>query len=499
METIMAVHLLAIDQGTTSSRAIIFSAKGEPISQHQIDLMQSFPRSGWVEQDANEMWENTVTCCREALKKSGLSAKEIAGVGISNQRETTIIWDKKTGQPIYPAIVWQDRRTSDICKKISEQKIAAHLQEKTGLILDPYFSATKIMWLLEEIPQAREKAEQGELAFGTVDTFLLWKLTGGKSHATDATNASRTLLFNIHTQEWDKEILQALNIPEALLPTVLDNCAHFGEIEKNILGETIPVTGMAGDQQAATVGQACFKPGMVKSTYGTGCFMLLNTGSKAITSQHRLLSTIAYRINGKTTYGLEGSIFSAGTTIKWLRDTLKIIKTAAETESLAASIPDTEGVYLVPAFTGLGAPHWDPNARAALFGLTRNSGVAHIARAALEAVCYQTRDLLDLMKNEISLQQKLLALRVDGGMVANNWLLQFLSDILQCEVQRPRCIETSALGAAYLAGLQAGVFQSLEDISNLWQFDKSFHPDMKLDLADQYYQGWQKSISKIIH
>lgn len=490
-----ASFLLAIDQGTTSSRAIIFNANGTPISQHQIDLVQSFPRSSWVEQDANEMWQNTVMCCREALKKSQLSAKQIAAVGISNQRETTIIWDKKTGQPIYPAIVWQDRRTSEMCQKISREKIATKLPEKTGLLLDPYFSATKIMWLLEEIPQAREKAERGELAFGTVDTFLLWKLTRGKSHATDATNASRTLLFNIHTHQWDKEILQALQIPENLLPTVLDNCAHFGDMDKEILGAIIPITGIAGDQQAATVGQTCFQPGMVKSTYGTGCFMLLNTGKEAIFSKNNLLTTIAYRINGETTYGLEGSIFSAGTTIKWLRDTLKLIPTAAETETLAASIPDTEGVYLVPAFTGLGAPHWDPNARAALFGLTRKSGVAHIARAALEAVCYQTRDLLDLMK---TMQTKHFTLRVDGGMTVNNWLLQFLADILQAEVQRPQCVEISALGAAFLAGLQAGVYQSLEEIAKLWHFNKSFKPMMKQDLADQYYRGWQVVINKLI-
>lgn len=497
METIMGQYLLAIDQGTTSSRAIIFNSKGDPIAQHQIDLKQFFPRSGWVEQDANEMYANTVTCCREALKTSGLSANDIAAVGISNQRETTILWDKKTGQPIYPAIVWQDRRTSDICRELANNKISNVIQEKTGLLLDPYFSATKIMWLLEEVPQARELAEENNLAFGTVDTFLLWKLTNGKSHATDATNASRTMLFNIHTQQWDKEILSALKIPACILPEVLDNSAHFGDMEKEILGKSIPITGMAGDQQAATVGQACFLPGMVKSTYGTGCFMLLNTGNHVIHSENRLLSTIAYRLNGKTVYGLEGSIFSAGVTIKWLRDTLKLIATAEETETLASSIPDTNGVYLVPAFTGLGAPHWDPEARGALLGLTRNSGKAQIARAALEAVCYQTRDLLEAMTSDHSTALK--TLRVDGGMTANNWMLQFLADMLNIEVQRPKCIETSALGAAFLAGLQVGVYQSLDEISKLWQAHSTHSPRLDQKQSNYLYKGWQEAIARVIN
>ena len=493
----MPRYLLAIDQGTTNSRAIIFSATGDPISQHEIDLQQFFPRSGWVEQDADEMFNNTVICCREALKKSNLSAKDIAAVGISNQRETTIIWDKKTGQPIYPAIVWQDRRTSELCKKLSQEKIAQHLQEKTGLLLDPYFSATKIMWLLEETPGARKRAEQGELAFGTVDTFLLWKLTNGKSHATDATNASRTMLFNIQTQEWDKDILDAFEIPAALLPIVLDNSAHFGDMDESILGQSIPITGMAGDQQAATVGQACFHPGMVKSTYGTGCFMLLNTGTEVVHSKNRLLSTIAYRLNGKAIYGLEGSIFSAGVTIKWLRDTLKIINSAEETETLARSITDTNGVYLVPAFTGLGAPHWDPDARAALLGLTRNSGTPQIARAALEAVCYQTRELLEAMTCDNTTRLK--TLRVDGGMTANNWMLQFLADMLHVDVQRPKCIETSALGAAFLAGLQVGLYQSLDEISQLWKANSHFVPQMQNNVADNLYEGWHNAIARVIN
>jgi glycerol kinase len=488
----MTQYLLAIDQGTTSSRAIIFSKTGTVVSQHQIDLKQFFPHPGWVEQDPNEIFENTILCCREVLKKSALSPNKIIAAGISNQRETTIIWDRKTGRPIYPAIVWQDRRTSELCKKLSTEKISEKLQEKTGLLLDPYFSATKIMWLLNEIPGAREKAEQGELAFGTVDCFLLWKLTSGKVHATDATNAARTMLYNIQTQQWDDEILNAFNIPKKLLPEVKDSSASFGKISKEILGEEIAITGIAGDQQAATVGQACFESGMVKSTYGTGCFLLMNTGKDIHFSKHKLVTTIAYRLNGECTYGLEGSIFSAGTTIKWLRDTLKIIKTSEETEKLARSTTDNEGVYLVPAFTGLGAPHWNPDARAAIFGLTRNSSVAHIARAALEAVCYQTRDLLSLMGNHIT------SLRVDGGMSANNWMLQFLADLLHVEVQRPRCIETSALGAAYLAGLHAGVYQSLDEISSLWQMQKSFKPTLEKTMSEAVYHGWQNAISRIL-
>lgn len=492
----MPHFLLAIDQGTTSSRAIIFTRQGAPISQHQIDLKQYYPHPGWVEQDADEMWINTLECCRNAMNKYKLSAKEIAAIGISNQRETTIIWDRKSGKPIYPAIVWQDRRTADLCRQWESLPISKTLQHKTGLLLDPYFSATKIVWLLENVPGARKRAEQGELAFGTVDTFLLWRLTNGKSHATDATNASRTLLFNIHTQEWDKDILAAFNIPASLLPEVRDNSADYGKVDSAFLGEPIPISAMIGDQQAATVGQACFEPGMVKSTFGTGCFMLLNTGSKVIQSKHRLLSTIAYRLNGKVTYGLEGSIFSAGVIVKWLRDTLKIIKTAVETETLASSVPSTDGVYLVPAFTGLGAPYWDPDARAAILGLTRNSGREHIVRAGLESVCYQSRDLLNAMHNDS--ETKLEILRVDGGMVANNWLMQFLSDILRLEVQKPQCIETSALGAAYLAGLQVGVYDSLTEIAELWQANAKFSPHMDQKSAEQLYAGWQKVIARVL-
>lgn len=489
-------YLLAIDQGTTNSRAIIFNDVGEMLSQHSIALNQHFPQDGWVEQDPQEMFNNTISCCRAVLKNVNCSAQSIAAIGISNQRETTILWDKSSGQPIYPAIVWQDRRTKDLCKKISESKLGPALWQKTGLLLDPYFSATKIMWILDHVPNARDKALRGEVLFGTVDTFLLWKLTNGKSHATDATNASRTLLFNIRTQAWDEDILQALNIPSQILPQVLDNTAHFGDMDPRILGAKIPITGIAGDQQAATVGQACFHRGMVKATFGTGCFMVLNTGQEIIASKNKLLSTIAYRINNQVTYALEGSIFSAGVIVKWLRDTLKLIQNAADTETLANRVKDTNGVYLVPAFTGLGAPYWDPRARGALLGLTRNTEVAHIARAALESVAYQSKDLLDAMLNDS--QSSLESLRVDGGMVVNNWLLQFVSNILDIEVQRPICVETSALGAAYLAGLYVGIFKSLSEIEKTWHMDARFTPHMEKQQRDRLYGGWQEAIKRIL-
>ncbi len=489
----MSKYLLAIDQGTTSSRAIIFSTEGRPLSQHQIDLQQSYPEKGWVEQNPEEIWSNTYTCCEQVLKKMNVTARDIAAIGISNQRETTLLWDRKTGETIYPAIVWQDRRTSEFCRDWSHP-MRDKLSEKTGLLLDPYFSATKIVWLLENVPHAREKAERGELAFGTVDTFLLWRLTNGQSHRTDATNASRTLLFNILTQQWDQEILDAFSIPASILPTVLDSSADFGTTE--LFGEKISIAGMAGDQQAATVGQACFKPGMVKSTYGTGCFMLLNTGSDVVRSKNKLLTTVAYRLNKQVTYGLEGSIFCAGATVKWLRDTLKIISSAKETEQLAQSIPDNGGVYLVPAFTGLGAPYWHSDARGALFGLTRNSDARHIARAALESVCYQTRDLLEAMLRDGVHQ--FTTLRVDGGMVANTWLLQFLADMLNTTVEKSKCIETSAMGAAFLAGLQVGVFQSLDDIAQYWQADARSQPKLSSTLREKYYQDWLAAVHKVI-
>lgn len=492
----MPQYLLAIDQGTTNSRAIVFTPEGALVSHYELSLKQSFPQEGWVEQDPEEMWINTLECCKQALKQVQLTAKDIAAIGISNQRETTIIWDRNTGKPIYPAIVWQDRRTAGICAALSEQPIAQLLQQKTGLLLDPYFSATKIMWILDHVPQARERAERGELAFGTVDSYLLWHLTQGQSHATDATNASRTLLFNIHTQEWDKDILSACQIPASILPTVMDSSAAFGKTNASLLGISIPVTGIAGDQQAATVGQMCFQPGMVKTTFGTGCFMLLNTGSEVVYSKNKMLSTIAYRLKGKTTYGIEGSIFSAGVTVKWLRDAMKLIQNATETEHLAKSVADTGGVYLVPAFTGMGAPYWDPEARGAILGLTRNSNREHIVRAALESVCYQTRDVLSAMSQDSGTQID--TLRVDGGMAANNWLLQFLADLLHLRVQRPVCIETSALGAAFLAGLQVGVYSSLDDIAKGWQINATFDPQMEEDKRNKLYAGWKKAVARVL-
>lgn len=489
----MKHYLLAIDQGTTSSRAIIFDREAKNYSQHQLDLTQFYPHEGWVEQDPEEIWRNTLECCQQALHKKNLTAHDILAVGITNQRETTIIWDKATGKPIYPAIVWQDRRTHEMCDQLATPAFNQMLQEKTGLLLDPYFSATKISWLLKTIPGAREQAEKGNLLFGTIDTFLLWRLTKGKIHATDATNASRTLLFNIQKQEWDPELLTAFNIPANLLPTVFDNCSDFGDVSPEWLGGRIPILSLIGDQQAATVGQGCFLPGQVKSTYGTGCFMMLNTGDEFVQSKHKLLSTILYRVNNKTTYGLEGSIFCAGTSVKWLRDKLKIIKTADETEQLAKKVPNTGGVYFIPAFTGLGAPYWNPNARGAIVGLTRNSGVEHIVRAALEAVAYQSLDLLEAMirDSQISMNE----LVVDGGMMKNQWLVQFLSDILNLHLYLPHCIETTALGTALVAGLQAGMFQSLEDISKLLQDRKQFSPMMNQAERELLYQNWKKAIT----
>jgi len=492
----MVEYVLAIDQGTTNSRAIIFDRSGQVVSAHELPLNQNFPYDGWVEQDANEIFVNSVACCEAALQKAKLSASAIRAIGISNQRETTIIWSKLTGKPIYPAIVWQDRRTAEMCRQYAQKISIEKLQQTTGLLLDPYFSATKIAWILENVAGARQRAEQGELLFGTVDCFLIWHFTKGKSHVTDATNASRTLLFNLKTQAWDEELLTAFSIPAKMLPTVLDNTADFGMVAADYFGASIPIAASAGDQQAATVGQACFQPGMVKATYGTGGFVLLNTGPHMILSKHKLLSTIAYRINHQVTYGLEGSIFCAGVTVKWLRDTLKLISTAAETETLAKSVSSTEGVYLVPAFTGLGAPYWDPDARGALIGLTRNSNKEHIVRAALESVGYQTFDLLQVMEKDSA--TPLETLRVDGGMTANNWLMQFLADILQVQVQRPKCIETSALGAAFLAALQVGIFSSLEDIGKHWQMDSCFIPQLPPTAGEALYKGWLQAVRRVL-
>lgn len=489
-------HILAIDQGTTSSRAVIFSKIGVPVGQHQIEFKQYFPHEAWVEQNPEEIWQSVLNCCKKALEIASLSAHDIATLGISNQRETTLIWNRNTGVPIYPAIVWQDRRTTAYCQKLaSDHFFANEIRQKTGLLIDPYFSASKIAWILENVPGAQIQAEKGELAFGTIDTFLLWRLTEGQRHATDATNASRTLLFNIHTQTWDQALLDRFHIPKSLLPEVLDNNAHFGDTATVHFGSSIPITGMAGDQQAASFGQACFQPGMIKSTYGTGCFVLLNTGTQCVQSQHRLISTIAYRLNHQVTYALEGSIFAAGTTVQWLRDALHLIHQAQETERLAANTENTGGVYLVPAFTGLGAPYWDPEARGALLGLTRNTGIPQIVRAALEAVCYQTRDLISAFCDDYA--HEITALRVDGGMVTNRWLLQFLADILNLNIECPRFTETSALGAAYIAGLGAGIYSSQEEISRLCCIEKRFTPRMDEKQRETLYAGWRHAIERI--
>ncbi len=493
--------LLAIDQGTTSTRAIIFDRAGAKLGAHQLELPQSFPdnddagsdlKGAWVEHDAERIWTDTLACVRGALLAAELDATQITALGITNQRETTVLWDRATARPIAPAIVWQDRRTAAFCASHADQ--SEWLSAKTGLLLDPYFSATKIAWLLEHIPGARARAERGELAFGTVDSWLLFKLTGGAVHATDATNASRTALFNIHTQAWDDELLAFFKVPKNLLPDVRDCAADFGATVPELFGAAIAIRGIAGDQQAATIGQACFAPGMAKSTYGTGCFVVLNTGSTCVRSANRLLSTVAYRLNGKTTYALEGSIFVAGAAVQWLRDAVHLIKSAGETEALARSISGSQGVYLVPAFTGLGAPYWDPQARGAILGLARDTGLAHIVRAALESVAYQTRDLLDAMAADSLVP---IELRVDGGMVINDWLTQFLADALQLPVVRPQVTETTALGAAFLAGLGAGVFSSLTELSALWQQERRFVPEMAAAQAAQLHAGWRKAIARV--
>ncbi|MDQ8038505.1 MAG: glycerol kinase GlpK [Pedobacter sp.] len=490
-----ATHLLAIDQGTTSTRAIVFDATGKPLATHQLEFRQHFPADGWVEHDALEIWWTVESVCREAMRKAGLKATDIAAIGITNQRETTVLWDRASGTPLHHAIVWQDRRTAAVCEKLKQQGHEPAVQEKTGLLLDPYFSGTKLAWLLDNVPGARARAEKGELAFGTIDTWLLWKLTGGKSHATDASNASRTLLFNICTQQWDEELLALLGIPASVLPTVKDSSADFGKTTADFLGAPITIGGMAGDQQAALIGQACFAPGMVKSTYGTGCFMVMNTGSKVVRSQNRLLSTVAYRLNGKTTYAIEGSIFVAGATIQWLRDGLKLIGNASETEAIAQRTDDARGVYLVPAFTGLGAPYWDPHARGAILGLTRDTGISEIVTAGLQSVCFQTRDLMEAMKRDGASEVN--TLRIDGGMVVNNWVSQRLADIIGVAVDRPTVTETTALGAVYLAGLQAGLFKSLEEIAELWHCEREFTPVMTEERRESLYKGWLDAVRRV--
>lgn len=488
-------YLLAFDQGTTSSRVILFDQHGRPLAQTQKEFRQYFPDDGWVEHDAMEIWRDCLALARQLLKERSVSAAEVAAIGITNQRETTVLWDRQTGTPLAPAIVWQDRRTADYCAELKAAGHESSVSAKTGLLLDPYFSATKLRWLLNQTPGARERAERGELAFGTIDAWLLWHLTGGKVHATDATNASRTLLFNIHTQQWDEELLRLFEIPASLLPDVKDSAADFGRTDAALFGGEIAICGIAGDQQAALVGQACFTPGMVKSTYGTGCFMVLNTGEQAVQSKNRLLTTVGYRLDGKTTYALEGSIFVAGAAIQWLRDGLRLITDASETEALARSVSSARGVYLVPAFTGMGAPWWDPHARGALLGLTRDTGIAEVVTAGLESVCYQSLDLLEAMIGDGAARPT--ALRVDGGMVVNNWLTQALADTLGVAVDRPVVTETTALGAAYLAGLQAGLFGSLEEISSHWQCDRHFRPVLDEPTRQARYAGWRKAVTRV--
>ncbi len=489
-------HILAIDQGTTSTRAMVFDAAGAPCAQAQKELAQSFPRPGWVEHDPEEIWSAVLETSRAALAQAKLAAGDIAGIGITNQRETTILWERASGRPIAPAIVWQDRRTTAWCEKQTEAGHAGEVQDKTGLVIDPYFSASKIAWLLDTVPGARAAAGRGALAFGTVDCFLLWRLTSGAVHATDATNAARTMLFDIHRQDWDEGLLARFGIPREILPAVRDNAAEFGVSTAEILGRPVPIAGMAGDQQAATIGQACFTPGAIKSTYGTGCFMVLNTGAAAVRSRHRLLTTLAYRFAGVPTYALEGSIFVAGAAIQWLRDGLKIIAKASECDALARAADPAQRVYLVPAFTGLGAPWWDPAARAAIVGLTRETGAAELVRAALEAACFQTRDLLEAMAADGAARAA--TLRVDGGMVANDWAMQFLADMTGVAVERPVVTETTSLGAAYLAGLATGLYKSREALAAQWRRERLFEPAMGADERDERYAGWRDAVSRTL-
>ncbi len=491
----MSAYLLSIDQGTTSTRAIVFDSRGTIVTTAQQEFTQHFPQDGWVEHDPEEIWETTLSVCRQALKNASIDPAKVAGIGITNQRETTVIWDRKTGKPIYRAIVWQDRRTSVYCSTLKAQGHEEKVQAKTGLLIDPYFSATKVNWILENVEGVRARAEAGELAFGTIDSFLLWRLTGGKSHKTDATNASRTMLFNIHEQQWDQELLDLFEVPSSLLPEVEDCAADFGETDPELLGASIKVAGIAGDQQAALIGQACFKPGMIKSTYGTGCFMILNTGDEALKSEHKLLTTVGYRIDGKVNYALEGSIFVAGAAVQWLRDGLALISDAGETEAMAKEAGVDHNVYLVPAFTGLGAPYWDPTARGAMFGLTRDTGIKDIVTAGLQSVAYQTKDLIHAMEKDGA--GKPTALRVDGGMVANNWVVQFISDILNVNVDRPAIIETTALGVAYLAGLQVGIYKSLDEISQMWHCERHFAPQMGDELRNKLYEGWLDAVKRV--
>jgi glycerol kinase len=491
--------ILALDQGTTSSRAILFRDDMTVAAIAQQEFAQHYPASGWVEHEPEDLWQTTLATAREALAKAGATAADVAGIGITNQRETTLVWDRITGQAIHRAIVWQDRRTADLCARLKREGEEAFVTDRTGLLLDPYFSGTKIAWILDHVAGARARAERGELAFGTVDCWLLWKLTGGKVHATDATNASRTLLFDIHTGAWSDDLLQRFNVPRALLPEVKDCAADFGFTDPDLFGGAIAIRGMAGDQQAATIGQACFAPGMMKSTYGTGCFALINIGDQPLRSRNRLLTTIAYQLGGKRTYALEGSIFVAGAAVQWLRDGLGIIKHASETGPLAEAADPKQNVYLVPAFVGLGAPFWDAEARAALYGMTRNTGPKELARAALESVCYQTLDLLEAMRADWSQGGAAqTVLRVDGGMTASDWTMQRLADILNAPVDRPTIGETTALGAAYLAGLAAGLLPEPERFADRWRLERRFVPALDGATRGVKIAGWRDAVRRTL-
>jgi glycerol kinase len=495
----MASHILAIDQGTTSSRAIVFRSDISIAAQAQQEFPQHFPASGWVEHEPEDIWSSTVATCREAMSKAGVNASGIAAIGITNQRETTVVWDRATGQAVHRAIVWQDRRTAEICARLKSEGHETLISARTGLIVDPYFSGTKVAWILDHVPGARDRAERGELKFGTVDSYLLWRLTGGRVHATDATNASRTLLFNIHTGAWDDDLLKILRVPRSMLPEVRDSSTDFGETIPELFGGTISIRGIAGDQQAATIGQACFTPGMMKSTYGTGCFALLNTGAAAVASKNKLLTTIAYQLNGRRTYALEGSIFVAGSAVQWLRDGLGLIKHASETGPLADANDTTQSVYLVPAFVGLGAPYWNPRVRGALFGLTRNTGPAEIAHAVLESVCYQTYDLWAAMRADWpDAVRANTVLRVDGGMTASDWTMQRLADLLDAPVDRPMIQETTAVGAAYLAGLGAGVYPEPSRFADSWRLERRFKPNMSDATRTRKLKGWAQAVKGVL-
>lgn len=486
-------YILSLDQGTTSSRAILFNQAGEIVDSAQKEFTQIFPKPGWVEHNANEIWGSILAVIAELLSKTEIRPNEIAGIGITNQRETTVVWEKATGHPVYNAIVWQSRQTADICTELKEQGYSEKVREKTGLLIDAYFSGTKVKWILDNVEGAREKAENGELLFGTIDTWLIWKLSGGAAHVTDYSNASRTLMYNIYDLKWDDELLEMLTVPKSMLPEVRPSSEVYGHtVDYHFFGEAVPISGAAGDQQAALFGQACYEEGMAKNTYGTGCFMLMNTGEKAVKSDHGLLTTLAWGIDGKVEYALEGSIFVAGSAIQWLRDGLRMLKSAQDSEEYATSVSSTEGVYMVPAFVGLGTPYWDSEVRGAIFGLTRGTQKEHFVRATLESLAYQTKDVLTAMEADSGIQLK--TLRVDGGAVANNFLMQFQSDILGVPVQRPIINETTALGAAYLAGLAVGFWSGREEIAKQWKVDRTFEVNMDKETQEKLYHGWKKAV-----